>query len=479
MQEIIKKIENLALSEFGKKANKIEPIVQSGSNRSYFRVFFDNETIIATYNQDKNENKAFLYLQSFFSFHNLPVPLVLKYSETDSIYFQQDLGDVTFYSYLQQLKINSNENEIERWYQLILKDLISFQFSASLGLDFSKCYPVSEFDRRAIQWDLNYFKYMFLRLSYASFHEQKLEEDFERLTNLILSAESKYFVYRDFQSRNIMLLDNKLYYIDFQGGRKGSLFYDLASVLYDAKAELSPDMRNRLLQYYFGLLSEKAEFDVKTYSEYFNIFVLFRILQALGAYGYRGIYERKEHFIRSIEPAFKNLEYLMNETECFALFPCLKEVLINQKNNPFFQTYFSKKNDSKLVINIKSFSYKQGYPEDESEHGGGFVIDCRSLPNPGKLDNLKFYTGEDEEVKIYLEQYREVKLFLKNVFELVSQSIERYIERDFEYLSVAFGCTGGQHRSVYCAIKLAEYIEQKYRVQIKLTHLNKHNWKKD
>jgi len=477
MHEIVNKIENILKNEFGKKPKKIEPILQSGSNRSYLRVFLDNDTIIATYNTDKLENKSFIYLQKFFSSLGLPVPTILKYFEEECIYFQQDLGDITFYSYLQHLKQNSKFDEIEFWYRKILNDLINFQFSASKGLDFSQCYPVAEFNKQSILWDLNYFKYMFLRLSYASFHEQKLEEDFELLTQKLLSADSHYFVYRDFQSRNIMLFNNKLYYIDFQGGRKGSLFYDVASLLYDAKADLSFDLRERLLNFYFDLLSDKINFDKNEYKNLFNYYVLFRILQALGAYGYRGIYERKEHFIRSIEPALKNIEYLRENTDCFNELTYLGEVLTHQMKNSFLKTYFSNNKSSELLVNILSFTYKDGYPKDETEHGGGFIFDCRALPNPGKVEHLKYYTGEDDIVRTYMEQYYEVKCFLKNVFELVDSSIENYIERGLNYLSVSFGCTGGQHRSVYCAKKLAEHIKQKYRVRVKLTHLNKYNWK--
>ncbi len=479
MQELIKKVESIVSTEFGKKVLKIEPLLQSGSNRIYLRVFFETDTIIATYNPDKSENNAFLYLQKLFSSLNLSVPSVLKYIEDEYIYFQQDLGDTTFYTHLQYLKENNKYDELELWYKQILKDLINFQFCASKGLNFSNCYPVCEFNKQSIFWDLNYFKYMFLRLSYASFHEQKLEEEFERFINILLSADTSYFVYRDFQSRNIMLYNNKLYYIDFQGGRKGSLFYDVASLLYDAKAELSIEIRNRLLNYYFNLLYEKFDFDKKEYNKLFNYYVLFRILQALGAYGYRGIYERKEHFLKSIEPAFINLQYLKENTYCFNELPYLGEVLTSQMNNSFFKTLISKNKNSELLVNIVSFSYKAGYPKDETEHGGGFVFDCRALPNPAKVDHLKYLTGEDEAVKNFMKQSYEVKTFLKSAYELVDSSIEKYIERNFEYLSVAFGCTGGQHRSVYCAKDLEEHIKQKYNIKVKLVHLNKNNWERE
>ncbi len=473
--------ENIVIVDSFRKFNseailRIEKLMLSGSNRKYYRLFTEYNTYIATINKDDCENEAFFYLQSFFFERHLPVPALFFIDRELGVYFQEDLGDITFYSYMQELKKEGKYEVIAQWYQRILDDLLSFQFSSLDGLDFSKCYPISEFNEQAVRWDLNYFKYMFLKLTYADFHEQKLERDFDLLTHSLLSGSSNYFVYRDFQSRNIMLHNNKLYYIDFQGGRKGALFYDVASLLYDAKAELSEPLREQLLDYYLDRLTERVSFDRNSFKEKFYAFVLFRILQALGAYGYRGIYEQKEHFIKSIQPAFHNLTYLFEHTCIKNTFPYLTDVLLRHKNHPFIQQITKNLTSEKLTVHIKSFSYKNGYPPDDTVHGGGYVFDCRALPNPGKDEKLKYFTGQDIEIVNYMEQYTEVRHFLSNVFQLVDRSIDYYMERNFEYLSVAFGCTGGQHRSVFCAEQLAKHIKDKYKITVVLNHLNKDNW---
>lgn len=478
MENLTEIIRTAFQREFGFKADHILPIEQSGSNRQYFRIQHRKGTTIATYNNDINENDAFIYFQQFFSKKRLPVPEVYTYLRDEKIYFQQDLGKTTLYEVVKEWQHGKISSEIlQQLYYTVLDDLLQFQFSALDGLDFSKCYPISEFNEKAIRWDLYYFKYMFLRLSYASFHEQKLEEDFDRLVNDLLKAESKYFVYRDFQSRNIMLYDNKCYYIDFQGGRKGSLFYDVASLLYDGKAALTESIRTSLLAYYYHLLLKYVRYEKDDFEQMFYSFVLFRIVQALGAYGYRGIYERKEHFLKSIEPALNNIRYLAQHTHISHSYPYLTQLLLNQKDNSFLQPYISAtKHSDKLTIRIQSFSYKNGYPADDSGHGGGFVFDCRALPNPGKVDELKILTGKDQRVMVYMQQFDEVSRFLQQVYALTDAMIERYIQRDFEYCSVSFGCTGGQHRSVYCAEQLARHVSENYDIKIELRHLNQENW---
>lgn len=478
MENLIELIETAFLQVFGFKADNIIPIQQSGSNRQYYRILHRNGTIIATHNSDISENDTFIYFQQFFSAKKLPVPEVYAYLREEKIYFQQDLGDTTLYELVkawQQNKISTDD--ITLMYYRVLDDLLRFQFSAQEGLDFSKCYPIGEFNEKAIRWDLNYFKYMFLRLSYASFHEEKLEEDFDRLVNDLLTAEAKYFVYRDFQSRNIMLYNDKCYYIDFQGGRKGSFFYDVASLLYDGKAQLTEPIRASLLTYYYHSLLKYVHYDKNDFEQLFYSFVLFRIVQALGAYGYRGIYERKEHFLRSIEPALNNIYYLAEHTHISQSYPYLTQILLNQKENSFLHPYIcGYKTSDKLTIYIQSFSYKNGYPVDHSGHGGGFVFDCRALPNPGKVDELKLLTGRDQRVIAYMQQFDEVTRFLQQVYALTDAMIERYIQRNFEYCSVSFGCTGGQHRSVYCAEQLARHVSDKYGIKVELKHLNQQNW---
>ncbi|MCX7861384.1 MAG: phosphotransferase [Bacteroidales bacterium] len=476
MNKVQSIIENNFRKHFNKPINCIEKLKQSGSNRLYFRIRFDSGTVIATYNNDFQENEAFVYFQQFFYNQHLSVPQLYAYVPDEGIYFQEDLGDITLYEQLNEIK--RNENDLLIKYGQVLHDLIQFQLSAQKGLDFSKCYPARTFDETTLRWDLNYFKYMFLRLSYASFHEQKLEDDFNKLIYDLLKADDNYFVYRDFQSRNIMLFNGKCYYIDFQGGRKGSIWYDVASLLYDAKAELTFEQREQFFQTYIQLLPKQIFQQLKTsYADEYYSYVLFRILQALGAYGYRGIYEQKEHFLKSIKPALNNLHYLSEQTHLSRSYPYLMKVVLAQQNNDFFnQYYYHKSHSNKLVLHINSFSYKNGYPPDNTVHAGGYVFDCRALPNPGKDDKLKYFTGKDNEIKQYMQQYAEVNSFLQNVFKIVDATIERYLERDFEYLSVSFGCTGGQHRSVYCAEQLANHVTEKYNIQVVLTHTNKDNW---
>ena len=473
---ILDKINDLYRKNFNTKPNYIEKLKTSGSNRLYFRIHCQDESIIATYNEDSTENDTFVYLQNFFESNNLPVPKLYQYFKNDNIYFQQDLGDITFYDYLQKLNHISNYEEILNYYKRIVDYLLLFQFSASNGLDFTKCYPVAEFNKENVLWDLYYFKYMFLRLSYANFNEKKLDDEFQKFAESILDADLNYFVYRDFQSRNIMIYNNNLYFIDFQGGRKGAYFYDIASLLYDSKAKLSHNLRESILSYYFNELSKKITVDENIFFSKFYEYVIFRILQALGAYGYRGLYEHKEHFILSIEPALNNILFLERNLNISYKYPYLIEILLNQLNNPKITKYFQNKVSSGLVVHIKSFSYKNGYPEDKTIHGGGFVFDCRYLPNPAKYEKYKYLTGKDNEVIVFMESFDEVRAFLNNVFEIIDSAINKYIEHNFEYLSVSFGCTGGQHRSVYFAEKLANHIKSKYSINVYIEHLNEKNW---
>lgn len=474
---IYEHIEKQIKSFFGSALKKIEPLPLSGSNRFYFRIILNNETVIATYNEDIAENEAFFYLQNFFYKLSFSVPRLIHVFEDKKLYLQEDLGYTTLFQYLikEREKDNAISTKIEQLYKKVIEDLIQFQLSSKYGLDFSHCYPTESFNKQAIQWDLNYFKYMFLKLVHAPFNEKKLEDEFHYLLQKTNEVECSFFMFRDFQSRNIMINNEKLYYIDFQGGRRGPFYYDIASLLFDAKAELPFSFREELLRFYFNKLKFYLNIDQEKSIHYYYLFVFLRILQALGAYGYRGIFEKKEHFIKSFDPAFKNLKYLFAVSNIKKDFPYITSLIEQQFDNPNLITT-EKLSSKKLTITITSFSYKNGYPADRSGNGGGFAFDCRALPNPGKIESLKHFTGRDKAVKDYMEQFSEVKTFMESVQKLVDLSVKKYIQRDFEHLMVNFGCTGGQHRSVYMAENLAHYLLQKYDIRINVFHTNQQNW---
>ncbi|GAB4458887.1 MAG: RNase adapter RapZ [Bacteroidales bacterium] len=477
MSEMFLQIEKQIQTFFGSSFKNIVLLPLSGSNRFYFRIFLSEGSAIATYNEDISENEAFFYLQHFFYNRSLSVPRLIHIFDDRKLYLQEDLGDTTLYQLLTEdcKKNNAISPEITQYYKRAINDLIQLQLSAKYGLDFSHCYPVEAFDTQAIQWDLNYFKYMFLKLVHAPFNEKKLEEDFQHLLKKTGEAECDFFMFRDFQSRNIMINNGKLYYIDFQGGRRGPLYYDIASLLFDAKAELPVSFREELFRFYIEELAHQISINKDQSVHFFYLFVFLRIVQALGAYGYRGLYEQKEHFIKSFTPAFNNLKYLFAVSDLKKEFPYITSLIEQQFENPNLVAG-EKLTSKKLTVTITSFSYKNGYPVDNSGNGGGFAFDCRALPNPGKVENLKYFTGKDKAVKDYMDQFPEVKRFLQSVYKLVDISVIKYIERDFEHLMVNFGCTGGQHRSVFGAESLAQYLSENYDINIKVIHTNEQNW---
>jgi hypothetical protein len=343
-----------------------------------------------------------------------------------------------------------------------------FQIEAGRDLDYSVCYPRRSFDRQSIAWDLNYFKYYFLRLAGIPFNEQALEDDFDGLTNFLLSADHDYFLYRDFQSRNIMLRDNQPFFLDYQGGRKGALQYDIASLLYDAKADLPPELRQQLLDLYIQRLGDFIKIEREDFLRYFYAYVYVRILQALGAYGFRGFYERKAHFLQSVPYALKNLRWLLHNVKLPIALPTLMDAFNSMLASEKLQGLASEADH--LTVRIFSFSFHRGLPKDESGHGGGFVFDGRSLPNPGREERFKALTGKDAPVIEYLNQQEGVHQFLASVFSLVDASVNEYQRRGFKSLMVSFGCTGGQHRSVYLAEQLAKRLRGRDGVDVALRH---------
>lgn len=451
---------------------KYSPLAQSGSRRRYFRfILEDGNSIIGAYNEDIAENIAFFTYSDFFLSKNLNVPTILKIHNDKKHYLINDLGKETLYDIIcNTKKENSDFQRVIRYYEKVVAALPKFQLTNREGLDLSVAYPRAAFDRQSMQWDLNYFKYYYLKMVNIQFNEQLLEDDYQAFMDYLLSVDSNYFLYRDFQSRNIMVQGDDVYFIDYQGGRKGALQYDIASLLYDAKADLSPDIRNYLLNKYLDELEKHILVDREKFKSYVNAFSLIRIMQAMGAYGYRGYFERKAHFLQSIPYAINNLKYLLKNN---SLPDNLKE--LNKVLRDVVEHYkpITISNSDNLTLDICSFSYKKGIPEDYSGNGGGFVFDCRALPNPGREKEYQTFTGLDACVKEYLRKYDEVQNFEKHIFAIVDMSIDNYLERKFTHLSINFGCTGGQHRSVFLAESTATHIRKKYpQVIINLKHTN-------
>lgn len=450
----------------------------NGSNRKYYRLKGATRQCMATENDDIRENNTFLYYSTFFKEKRLPVPDIYAVSADHRYYLQQDLGDTTLYGYLYDKKRSGGgfDNEALALYKQALSDLVEFQTSCQ-DLDFSQAYPRSDFDRQSMQWDLNYFKYYFLKLAYIPFDEQLLEQDFNTLMDYLLDENCGYFMYRDFQSRNIMIEPNehKLYYIDYQGGRRGAAQYDAASLLYSAKSDLPEPVRQELLTHYINCFSKATGADPQQMRQKFYGYVLIRIMQAMGAYGYRGYYERKDYFLKSIPLAVNNLRLVIENHPLPIDIPHLTYVWKAILNARFSCVENPKPtvatDDNPLTVTVLSFSYKKGVPQDPNGNGGGFVFDCRALPNPGRYPEYRCYTGKDRVVQEFLQKEKAVDDFLEKVFALVSQSVEKYTERRFSNLMVCFGCTGGQHRSVYCAEQVATYLKKHFDCHVVVKHI--------
>lgn len=456
-------------SRAGEKAVKIYALPQSGSNRTYYRVCGKTHSAICTHNTDRKENIAFLSFSRHFRSQGLPVPEIYAQNLDKNIYLQQDLGDTTLFALINKKRQGHQFTpELVEMYKKVIKQMPKFQITAAKGLDYTVCYPRASFDKQSMMWDANYFKYYFLKLAKIPFDEQELEDDFETFTNFLLQAERNFFLYRDFQSRNIMIVNNEPHFIDYQGGRKGALQYDLASLLFDSKADMPNEVRTQLIDFYIETLQKIKPVQREEFLQFYYGYALIRIMQAMGAYGFRGYYEKKEHFLLSIPFAIRNLEWLLSHINFPVKIPALLHVLKLLTQSEELKSYAQTKKP--LHIKINSFSYKRGIPVDESGHGGGFVFDCRAIHNPGRYEKYKQLTGQDAEVIEFFRKESEMQDFLQHVFLLVEMSAENYLERHFTHLMVSFGCTGGQHRSVYCAERLARHLRGKYNVKIILRH---------
>jgi aminoglycoside/choline kinase family phosphotransferase len=441
-----------------------------GSGRAIVRLTAGAITAIGILYPVREENIAFLEFSRHFRRHGLPVPQIYAQDLSHGAYLEEDLGDTTLFEFLGKHRSEGTiDSEAIEIYRKVVAQLPRFQVEASRDLNYKVCYPRASFDRQSIAWDLNYFKYYFLRLAGVPFSEQALEQDFTRLTRFLLGAGQNYFLYRDFQSRNVMLRDGQPYFLDYQGGRKGALQYDIASMLYDAKADLPPELRQLLLHHYLDCLSAFIPLDRNAFMEHYYAFVYVRILQALGAYGFRGFYERKPHFLESVPFALKNLRWLAHNVKLPIALPALTEAFEAMLRSEKLQSLASP--TAGLTVRIFSFSFHHKMPVDESGNGGGFVFDARSLPNPGREDRYKPLTGKDTPVIDYLNQQESVHQFFSNVLSLVDRSVSTYLRRGFKNLMVSFGCTGGQHRSVYMAEQLAMHLRTVNGVEVVIRHI--------
>jgi len=462
-----KNINHLFYKTFNEKSETIEKLPQSGSSRIYYRIKGKNQTAIATYNTDKRENIAFLHFSEIFKRNGINVPEIYAEDSDNNIYLQEDLGDETLFQRIQRVRTGDIfPEELIDLYKKTVEQLAEIQIKGNKGIDYSVCYPRSAFDKQSMMWDLNYFKYNFLKLANIPFDEQLLENDFNAFSDFLLQTDCKYFLYRDFQSRNIMLYNDKVYFIDYQGGRKGSLHYDLASQLYDAKANIPEKIREDIKNHYLQYLKNKFELNISDFDNYYYAYVLIRIMQAMGAYGYRGFFERKRHFLASIPFALKNLNSILKKENIPVELPELRRVLNALTNSEKLQNISS----DKLTVRIKSFSYRKGIPLDNSGNGGGFVFDCRFINNPGRIEEYKLLCGKDKEIIDFLENLKETHVFFMSITQIVSAAVKNYQSRNFKNLAVNFGCTGGQHRSVFFAEKTAEYLKNNFDINVELIH---------
>ena len=463
----MEKLQQLFRQYTGREAESYQQLTADGSPRRYYRFIADGLSLIGAVGTSPEENEAFVAIARQMRSQGLPVPEVYAISDDRMHYLQEDLGDTSLFSLL--MESLSQGSYAEKDLELLrsaIRLLPDVQWQTAQGFDFTQCHPSPELNQRGVQWDLHYFKYCFLKATRMEFDEEQLEDDFDHLAQILLQDSDQVFMYRDFQSRNVMIRDGKPWFIDFQGGRRGPIEYDLVSFLWQARARFTPEMRRELISEYIRSAQRYRSFNEEKFLQRLQYFVLFRTLQVLGAYGYRGYFEHKAHFVQSIPMAIDNLRTLLREND-FADLPYLGTLLREMTSLPLFAPHTEEK---ELTVRITSFSYKKGIPDDLSGNGGGFVFDCRAIHNPGRYDEYKRLTGMDEPVITFLDKEEAMQEFLSHVYGIVDYAVEKYLSRGFTHLMVSFGCTGGQHRSVYSAEHLAAHLSEKYGVRILLEH---------
>ncbi len=461
------KLKDLFESYTGQKVTDTEEINSSGSNRRYFRLKGGNISVIGVVGTNVEENNAFVKLARHFIEKGIRVPKVLSVSEDGMRYIQEDLGDDQLYKLVSHGRESGEYSSYESMLLCrTMETLPKIQFKGAQGLDWSICYPEPAFNERMVMFDLNYFKYCFLKATGLEFNETRLQDDLEKLKEDLLKDEGyETFMYRDFQARNVMVKDGEPYFIDFQGGRRGPIYYDVASFIWQARSRYPENLRKEMVQTYLTALKGYTQVDETVFHERLRLFVLFRTLQVLGAYGFRGYFEKKPHFLASVPYALSNLRKLLQKP--FVEYPYLNEILTTLATMPQFNNIAE---DKRLEVRIFSFAYKKGIPVDTTGNGGGFVFDCRAVNNPGKYEHYRQFTGLDPEVVKFLEDDGGITKFLDNVYSLVDTHVKRFMERKFTHMQVCFGCTGGQHRSVYCAEHLAKHLSDRYDIKITVSH---------
>ncbi len=459
-------LKQLFESYTGQELSQTVELPTSGSHRRYFRLKGGNISLVGVLGTNRDENRAFIGLSRHFKEKGINVPTVHAVSDDEMSYIQEDLGEKMLFDQLSQ----GRESGLYSSYETNLlcrtiEQLPKIQFKGAEGLDWSICFPQPEFDGRMIDFDLNYFKYCFLKATGLEFNETLLQDDFDKFKADLLEDCENTFLYRDFQARNVIIRDGEPWFIDYQGGRRGPIYYDVASFIWQARSRYPEELKQELIRTYLRALRSYTTVDEEKFNERLRLFVLFRTLQVLGAYGFRGYFEKKPHFLASVPYALDNLRSLLKTP--FSDYPYMNGLLEKLTTMPQFYEIVE---DKRLEVHIYSFAYKKGMPADTTGNGGGYVFDCRSINNPGKYEHYRQFNGNDPEVIKFLEDDGEVIVFLKSVYKLVDAHVERFIERKFTHLQVCFGCTGGQHRSVFCAEHLARHLSEKYDVKVKLTH---------
>ena len=494
---IMEKLVELYLNNFGGKIVSVDSLTKAGSNRLYYRINAIDDhglskSVIGVVGTSEEENYAFCKLAPIFLDKKINVPRLLATSDNYMRYIQEDLGNTSLFDLIKVGRGNKGlYSDSER--ALIAKTIAELPKIQVLMDDqdvFEYCYPMREMDQDSVMFDLNYFKYLYLKLTGIEFNEIFLQKDFESLCKSLLDVEEYGFQYRDFQARNVMMKKNAElteltpYFIDFQGGRRGPIYYDLVSFLWQASSNFPKELKDEMIDVYLASMRQFRTINRVEFVNKLERFELFRTLQVLGAYGYRGLWEHKKHFVDSIPFALRNLNEIISKGACDN-YPYLKEIsskMICQGKKSEDEkasvnsliandlSYFASKTDKPLVVKVFSFSYKKGIPIDDSGNGGGFVFDCRATHNPGRYVQYKSVNGLETPVIEFLEQDGEILDFLKNVYKIVDFHVNRFIERGFTSLFIAFGCTGGQHRSVYSAQHVAEHINNIYGVEVQICH---------
>lgn len=473
MDKVKEDIERLFKTFSSDIVSNIEKLPQSGGDRVYFRVSAAEKTFIATYSTNLKETETFLYFSEHFKNASAPVPNVYAVNDAGTLYLQEDFGTVSLLDTLEKEGLNDLTKDL---FKKTLKALAGLQINGDKNLDYAQCITGKEFGKQAILSDLLYFKYYFLDTLKIPYDKEKLGNDLHALSEYLNNTDHKYFMFRDFQSRNVMVKDDEIFFIDYQGGMKGAIQYDVASLLWQAKAGLTDEWKNELLDYYIECAENELgqTIERKSFLSQYNGYVLIRLLQVLGAYGFRGLFERKAHFLTSIPLALRNLKWFLQNKKVGISVPEFERMLKLVVTEDVIGRFEPIKANAEtpLVVRIKSFSFlKTGYPKNVSDNGGGFVFDCRGLLNPGRIDEHKQQTGRDKPVQNYLTEKTRMDEFLTGIFSVVDISVEDYIKRDFEHLEINFGCTGGQHRSVYAADATARHLRNKYGVKTEVLHL--------